>query len=66
MTEALTPQEERVVAAMVTARTEADAGRRLGLSPHTVHAYLGSARRKRNVRTTRALVADFVSTHEQA
>lgn len=66
MTEALTPQERRVVEAMRTARSEAEAADRLGLSPHTVHAYLRSARDKRNVRTTRALVALTGSTHDQA
>lgn len=66
VTESLTPQEEAVVDAMRTARTEAEAAERLGLSRHTVHGYLRSARDKRNVRTTRALVADFVNTHEQA
>lgn len=66
MTEALTLQEQRVVDAMRTARNEAEAGSRLGLSPHTVHAYLRSARSKRNVRTTRALVALSPSRHDQA
>lgn len=51
---------------MRTARSEAEAARRLKLSPHTVHAYLRSAREKRNVRTTRALVALEATTHEQA
>lgn len=55
-----------MVEAMRTAGSEAEAGRMLGLSPHTVHAYLRSARAKRNVRTTRALVAELVATHEQA
>lgn len=53
----LTPQEQRAVDAMRTARTEADAAVMLGLAPATVHNYLRSARSKRNVRTTRALVA---------
>jgi DNA-binding CsgD family transcriptional regulator len=66
MTDALTPQERRVIAAMQTARSEAEAAECLGLSRHTVHAYLRSARAKRNVRTTRALVAEHVDTHEQA
>ena len=66
MTEPLTSQEQRVVETMRTARSEADAARLLGLSPHTIHAYLRSARSKRNVRTTRALVADLAATHEQA
>lgn len=66
MTEPLTPQEERVIDAMRTARTEAEAAEVLGWNRHTVHAYLRSARGKRNVRTTRALVADFISVHEQA
>lgn len=65
MTEPLTSQEQRVVDAMRTARSEAEAADRLGLSPHTVHAYLRSARSKRNVRTTRALVALSLTTHEQ-
>lgn len=64
MNEPLTPQEVRAVEAMRTARSEKDAARTLGLSPHTIHAYLRSARAKRNARTTRALVADWVSTHE--
>ena len=66
MTEPLTAQESRVVDVMRTAASEADAAKRLGLSPHTVHAYLRSARAKRNVRTTRALIAEVASTHEQA
>ena len=66
MTEALTVQERRVVDAMRTAESEREAARRLGLSRHTVHAYLRSARSKRNVRTTRALVAESLTTHEQA
>ena len=66
MTEALSPMEARVVAAMRTALSEADAARRLGLSPHTVHAYLRSARSKLNVRSTRALIAKEAVTHEQA
>lgn len=65
MTEPLTAQEQRVVDVMRYAVTEAEAARRLHLSPHTVHAYLRSARSKRNVRTTRALVALPRSTHEQ-
>lgn len=66
MTEPLTAQELRVAEAMRTARTEAIAAARLGLSRHTVHAYLRSARAKLNVRTTRALVAKLASTHKQA
>ena len=66
MTELLTPAEERVVDAMRTADSEAEAAERLGLSRHTVHAYLRSARAKRNVRTTRALVVESARTHEQA
>lgn len=66
MTDPLTPSERRVAEAMRTARTEADAADRLGLSPHTVHAYLRSARAKRNVRSTRALVAALADTHDQA
>ena len=65
MTESLTIAEQRVVDAMRTAASEAEAGRELGLSRHTVHAYLRSARSKRNVRTTRALVALEASTHDQ-
>lgn len=57
MTEPLTIQELRVIEAMRTAASEAEAAERLGLSRHTVHNYLRSARAKRNVRTTRALVA---------
>lgn len=66
MTEPLTPQEQRVVEAMRTATNEAEAAERLGLNRHTIHAYLRSARAKRNVRTTRALVAESLSVHEQA
>jgi DNA-binding CsgD family transcriptional regulator len=66
MTEHLTAGERRVIAAMRTARTEAEAAETLGLAPATVHAYLRSARGKRNVRTTRALVALEAGTHEQA
>jgi DNA-binding CsgD family transcriptional regulator len=66
VTEPLTPAEQRVVEAMRTAQNEADAAERLGLSRHTVHAYLRNARAKRNVRTTRALVAESALTHEQA
>ena len=66
MTEALTPQERRVVEAMFVAESEADAAKRLGLSRHTVHAYLATARGKRNVRTTRALIALELRTHERA
>jgi DNA-binding CsgD family transcriptional regulator len=66
VTEPLTTGEQRVVDAMRTAANEADAAERLGLSRHTVHAYLRSARAKRNVRTTRALVAESARTHEQA
>lgn len=66
MTESLTAAERRVVDAMRTADSEAEAAERLGLSRHTVHAYLRSARSKRNVRTTRALVASEASTHDQA
>ena len=66
MTEGLTGQEQAVVEAMRTAASEADAAAQLGLSPHMVHNYLRSARAKRNVRTTRALVASLASRHEQA
>jgi DNA-binding CsgD family transcriptional regulator len=66
VTEALTLQEQAVAEAMRTAASEADAARKLGLSRHTVHNYLRSARAKRNVRTTRALVASLGSRHEQA
>lgn len=66
MTDTLSAAERRVADAMRTARTEADAADQLGLSPHTVHAYLRSARAKRNVRSTRALVASLADTHEQA
>lgn len=66
MKEKLTPMERRVVAAMRTATSEKDAARKLGLSPHTVHAYLRSARAKRNVRTTRALVVQDANTHKEA
>lgn len=66
VTEALTPSEQRVVDAMRTATSEAEAAKRLGLSHHTVHNYLRSARAKRNVRTTRALVAAASTRHEQA
>jgi DNA-binding CsgD family transcriptional regulator len=66
LTEPLTTAEQRVVDAMRTARSEADAARSLGLSRHTVHNYLRSARAKRNVRTTRALVALSDGRHEQA
>ena len=66
MTSALTAEERKVVVAMATARTEADAAVMLGLSPQTVHAYLRSARAKQNVRTTRALVRKFENTHDQA
>lgn len=65
MTEPLTPAEQRVVDAMRTAESEQDAADRLGLSRHTIHAYLRSARAKRNVRTTRALVAEVANTHER-
>lgn len=64
--EPLTTAERRVVEAMRTASSEQEAADRLGLSRHTVHSYLRSARSKRNVRTTRALVAEHVATHEQA
>jgi len=63
---ALTTAEMRVISEMRTAVSEVAAAKKLGLSRHTVHAYLRSARAKRNVRTTRALVADFTNTHEQA
>lgn len=66
MTDSLTTAEQRVVDAMRTAKNEAEAAITLGLSPHTVHNYLRSARSKRNVRTTRALVALVESRHEQA
>lgn len=66
MTDQLTAQERRVIDAMRTARSEADAAARLGLSPHTVHNYLRSARSKRNVCTTRALVASLDGRHDQA
>ena len=66
MSELLTVQEQRVVDAMRTARSEAEAGARLGLSRHTIHNYLRSARAKRNVRTTRALVVLSETRHEQA
>lgn len=66
MTETLTPQEQAVADAMRTATSEADAGVLLGLSKHTVHAYLRSARAKLNVRTTRALVASLGATHKEA
>lgn len=65
VTDELSPAEQRVVDEMRTAASEAEAAERLGLSPHTVHAYLRSARAKRNVRTTRALVAATATTHEQ-
>lgn len=66
VTEPLTAQERVVAEAMRTAESEADCARVLGLSPHTIHAYLRSARAKQNVRSTRALVASLGSTHEQA
>ena len=66
MTETLSPMEQRVVEAMRTALSEADCARQLGLSRHTVHNYLRSARSKRNVRTTRALISDSAIRHEQA
>lgn len=66
MTEALTSQERRVVDAMRSARTEEAAAAALGLSRHTVHNYLRSARAKLNVRTTRALVATVGTRHDQA
>ena len=66
MSEPLTAAERRVVNAMLTAASEAEAAERLNLSRHTVHNYLRSARSKRNVRTTRALVALEASRHEQA
>lgn len=66
VTEHLTIQERRVADAMRTAASEADAARSLGLSPHTVHNYLRSARAKANVRTTRALVASLETRHDQA
>lgn len=62
----LTPAELRVISEMRTAASEVDAARRLGLSKHTVHAYLRSARAKQNVRSTRALVIATLDTHEQA
>lgn len=49
----LTPQERRCLLEMASARTIDHAARRLGLSPHTVRAYLRNARSRLGVRTTR-------------
>jgi hypothetical protein len=57
VTEPLTPAELRVIEEMRTARNEAEAASRLGWTYYQVHECLRSARAKRNVRTTRALVA---------
>ena len=55
----LTPAERRVVAAMRTARSEAEAAEVLGLSPHTVHQHLRNARARRGARTTRQLLVEL-------
>ncbi len=55
----LTPAERRVVAAMRTARSEAEAAEVLGLSPHTVHQHLRNARARRGARTTRELLVEL-------
>jgi DNA-binding CsgD family transcriptional regulator len=52
----LTAAELRVVRAMRVATSEADAARRLNLSPHTVKAHLRNARSRLGVKTTRELV----------
>jgi hypothetical protein len=65
MSEILTPAEQLVVDVMREARSEADAAERLGWPRGRVHECLRSARDKRNVRTTRALVALEAITHER-
>ena len=65
VTEPLTPQEQRVVDVMREATSEADAAERLGWPRGRVHECLRSARDKRNVRTTRALVALEAVAHER-
>lgn len=57
----LTPAELRVLRAMRTARSEADAARRLGLSPHTVHAHLRNARSRLGVKTTRQALSEALT-----
>lgn len=52
----LTPAERRTLDAMRTARSEADAAERLGLSRHTVHGHLRNARSRCGVQTTRELL----------
>jgi DNA-binding CsgD family transcriptional regulator len=51
-----TPAERRVVEAMRTARSEAEAAALLGISRHTVHQHLRNARSRCGARTTRELL----------
>jgi DNA-binding CsgD family transcriptional regulator len=53
----LTTAEKRVLAAMISAASEADAARQLNVSPHTIHAHLRNIRSKFGVRTTRQALA---------
>lgn len=57
----LTPGELRVIGAMKTARNEADAARRLGISVHTVHAHLRNARSRFGARSTRELLVTVLT-----
>lgn len=57
----LTVSERRVLDVMRSARSEADAARRLSVSPHTVHAHLRNARSRYGARTTRELLAKVLA-----
>jgi DNA-directed RNA polymerase specialized sigma24 family protein len=65
MSEPLTAAEQIVVEAMRDDVSEAEAAQRLGWPRGRVHECLRSARDKRNVRTTRALVALEAIAHER-
>lgn len=56
-----TPAERRVIEVMRSARSEADAARRLKISVHTVHAHLRNARSRCGARTTRELVVKVLA-----
>lgn len=54
---ALTKAEIRVIKTMRTARSEADAAKKLGVSVWTIHGHLRNARSRLGAKTTRELVA---------
>jgi len=54
-----TPAEVRVIEAMRSARSEAEAASRLGISRHTVHTHLRNARSRCGAATTRELLVAY-------